>query len=332
MKVSVIIRTLNPHRETLGRVLQGLRGQSHPLEWTELLIIDNGSEPPLDAASLGLDWHPRARVVREDARGKIMAQRRGVCEAAPDCDLLLFVDDDNLLQDDYLAAGARIASEFPHLGAWGSGSIHLVFQQPPPKELRNLSWLLATLDYPYDVWSSLRDINYSIPVGAGMFVRRRVAEAWVKVLDASPLRRALWTHRQPPILFSEDTDLALTAPDLNLGTGVFPGLRIEHLVRAEKLNARRMLQLVENQQIAEVFLRRVRSLGLPTRGQRWRSALEEYARLIYRRGFDRRAQWHRLRGQARGRRIVRDYLAQHPEETPPPTPQPWDPVGGSGGL
>lgn len=314
LKVSVIIRTLNPHRPTLARVLGGLRRQTFPLAQTELLVIDNGSQPPLEASALELAWHPGARVVREDARGKIMAQRRGIVEAAADADLLLFVDDDNLLHEDYLAAGVRIAEEFAQLGAWGSGCIQLVLPQDPPAWLRQLTWLLATFDYPYDLWSSLREVNASIPVGAGMFVRRRVALRWVELLDASPMRRALWTNEHPPILFSEDTDLALTAPDLGLGTGVFRALRIEHLVRAEKLSPARMLHLVENQQRAAVILRRVRGLPAPPRWQRLTERVHGYAKLLWRHGMERRTQWHSLRGRALGEQMVRAYLQTHPAE------------------
>ena len=324
MKISIIIRTLNPHRPTLARVFEGLRRQTFPLAQTELLIVDNASQPPLDAATLGLAWHPNARVVREPTRGKIMAQRCGVRAASPDCDLVLLVDDDNVLREDYLETGARLAEEFRQLGAWGSGSIKLHFDQPPPASLSNLSRVLTTWKYPYDVWSSLRDLRaYSVPAGAGMFVRRAVADHWADTFDASPMRRALFLHENPPILFSEDTDLALTAPDMGLGTGIFPSLHIDHLVRAEKVSAERLLRLIENQQIAEAMIYAIRGLNVRTRFQRWRKVVNDHAKLAFLRGNDRRAHWHLLRGRARGERLVREYLAVHPEERPVTTPQPW---------
>ena len=322
--ISVIIRTHNPHLPTLGRVLDGLRRQTFPPGQTEWLIVDNASEPPLDAAALGLDGHARARIVREETRGKLMAQRCGIVSAPADSDLLLFVDDDNVLREDYLAVGARLSDDFPQLGAWGSGSVRLQHEKPFPEALRGLAFVLTTWDYPYDVWSSLRDMNYSVPAGAGMFVRRRVAQRWVEMLDASPVRRALWLHDRPAILFAEDTDLALTAPDLNLGTGIFRDLHIDHLVRAEKVFAARLLYLIENQQCSEVVLKAMRGLDRRTRSQRRRQWINDHAKLLFLRGQARLAQWHRLRGQAQGRRLVHDYLAAHPEEQPTPTRQPWD--------
>ena len=323
-KISIIIRTLNPHRPTLERVFEGLRRQTFPLAQTELLIVDNASEPPLDAATLGLGWHPDARVVREPTRGKIMAQRAGIRAASPDGDLMLLVDDDNVLREDYLATGARLAGEFAQLGAWGSGSIQLHFDQPPPASLGSLTRVLTTWKYPYAAWSSLRDLRaYSVPAGAGMFVRRAVANHWADTFDASPMRRALFLNEDPPILFSEDTDLALAAPDLDLGTGIFPSLHIDHLVRAEKVSEQRLLRLIENQQCAEAIIFAVRGLNARTRFQRWRKAINDHAKLAFLRGNERRAHWHLLRGQAQGRRLVNEYLAAHPGEQPPVTPQPW---------
>ena len=323
-KISIIIRTLNPHRPTLERVFEGLRRQTFPISQTELLIIDNASEPPLDAATLGLDWHPNARVIREPVRGKIMAQRCGVRSASADCDLMLLVDDDNVLREDYLENGAHLADNFAQLGVWGSGSIKLHFDQPPPASLGSLIRVLTTWEYPYAVWSSLRDLRaYSVPAGAGMFVRRAVAQHWADVFDASPMRRTLFLIESPPILFSEDTDLALAAPDLNLGTGIFPSLHIDHIVRSEKVSEERLLRLIENQQCAEMIIFAIRGLSVRTRFQRWRKAINDYAKLAFLRGTNRRAHWHLLRGQRQGRRLVGAYLAAHPGERPPVTPQPW---------
>ena len=323
-RISIVIRTLNPHPPTLARTLESLRAQTFPLAQTELLVVDNGSEPALDAATLGLDWHPAARIVREPTRGKMLAQRTGIRAASADCGLLLFVDDDNVFREDYLEIGARLAREFPQLGAWGSGTIRLRFEEPPPAALRSLLRVLTTWEYPYAAWSSVKDLRaYSVPAGMGMFVRRNVAGHWAELFDRSPIRRALWVDAPSPLLFTEDTDLALAAPDLGLGTGIFPELSIDHLVRREKIGAERMLGLIENLQRSEAIMRAVRGLDVTTRFQRWRKSVNDHAKLFFLRGLERRAHWSLLRGRARGRREVRDYLTAHPGEQPAITRQPW---------
>lgn len=112
--VSVIICTHNPRLHYLTRVLDALRGQTLPMEQWELLIIDNASQQPLTAATWNLSWHPRARIVREEELGLSAARMRGMREAASE--LLVFVDDDNVLDSDYLAQALSIGSEWPRLG------------------------------------------------------------------------------------------------------------------------------------------------------------------------------------------------------------------------
>ena len=95
MKLSVIICTHNPRPQYLSRALEALRSQTVPLAYWELLLIDNGSGEPL-ASGIDLSWHPG---------GGIFA-RRNLVLPPPDYaesprrkgDLLIFVDDDNVLQ------------------------------------------------------------------------------------------------------------------------------------------------------------------------------------------------------------------------------------------
>src|SRR6516165_7404390 len=93
VELSVIICTNNPLEEHLRRTLEALRAQTVSTSRWELLIIDNASEPPVDAGDLS--WHPRARVISETIPGLSFARVRGIREAIGD--LLVFVDDDNVL-------------------------------------------------------------------------------------------------------------------------------------------------------------------------------------------------------------------------------------------
>ena len=78
-------------------------------------MIDNGSQPPLQLPVVnGL---PPCRLIAEPTPGIAAARVRGIREAAGE--LIVFVDDDNLLDPAYLETAARIAESFPQLGAFG---------------------------------------------------------------------------------------------------------------------------------------------------------------------------------------------------------------------
>ena len=69
---------------------------------------------------LDLSWHPTSRVVHEPEPGLTPARLRALEEVRGE--LIIFVDDDNVLDPSYLTECMLIASQFPHLGAWGGQS------------------------------------------------------------------------------------------------------------------------------------------------------------------------------------------------------------------
>src|SRR5689334_750738 len=95
---SVIICTHNPRPDYFDRVLDALRSQTLPPEAWELLVIDNASQVPL-SRSLDISWHPAARHILERELGVAYARRRGIKEASSE--LIVFVDDDNVLDKQY---------------------------------------------------------------------------------------------------------------------------------------------------------------------------------------------------------------------------------------
>src|SRR5436190_1048189 len=114
--VTVVICTHNPREPYLQRVLEALRAQTFPLSNWELLVIDNASVSPLEGR-LELSWHPQGRIIRENELGLTPARLRGIAEGRSD--LLLFVDDDNVLDSDYVAQAAALAERLPIIGVFG---------------------------------------------------------------------------------------------------------------------------------------------------------------------------------------------------------------------
>src|SRR5688572_4101532 len=127
-EISVITCSHNPRPDYLERVLDALRKQTLDKSRWEFLLIDNSSQDSLEAR-VDLSWHSNARHIREGKLGLTHARLRGIREASGD--LLVFVDDDNILDDDYLDEALRVAEEWPRLGAWG-GQTRPGFEENPP--------------------------------------------------------------------------------------------------------------------------------------------------------------------------------------------------------
>src|SRR5262249_12334990 len=148
-----IICTHNPRPHYLRSVLNSLRRQTLPLKHWELLLVDNASQRPLTLDTPDLSWHPCGRIIREDQLGLAVARLRGVREAA--AEILLFVDDDNVLAQNYLEQALRIGHEWPMLGVWGSGAIIPEFEVDPPEHLREFLDLLALQRTSRPRWSNV---------------------------------------------------------------------------------------------------------------------------------------------------------------------------------
>src|ERR1039458_3938551 len=128
-QISVIICTHNLNQDYLRRTLGGLKRQTLVNSRWELLLIDNASARPL-SSEVDLTWHSNARHIREEELGLTPARLRGIRESSGE--LLVFVDDDNVLADNYLEVAIDVAAKHPHIGAFG-GSVRGEFETPPPE-------------------------------------------------------------------------------------------------------------------------------------------------------------------------------------------------------
>jgi len=236
--ISVIICTHNPRRNYLDRVLEALKAQTLSMEQWELLLIDNASNTLL-ASEIDLNWHPSARHIREEKLGLTPARLRGFQEAT--AETLVFVDDDNILDSDYLKNTLEIFQQYPDLGAIGGKSIP-EFEVEPEPWVKQFSVCLALRDlgeeaqvYSYSAASgSPKQYPAFAPIGAGLVLRRQSAEIYAKRITGNSIRLALGrTGKQ--LISGEDNDIVLTLLKAGWGVGYFPQLQLTHLISASRL-------------------------------------------------------------------------------------------------
>ncbi len=239
MDVSVIIPTHNPHEGRLRRTLAGLRAQGMDSNRWETLVIDNATSPPLDLPALEDAAPANLRIIREPLLGLTHARRRGFTEAgAP---ILLLVDDDNVLEPDYLGNLVRLFAEHPRVGACGGRSLAEFERQPNAWQLDFIG-LLALRDYGDTprISNGLRPngsarIQYpveSAPIGAGMGIRRAAAQSWL----ADTSGRQLSDRRGGELTSGGDNDIVLTVMEAGWEVAYFPELRLTHLIPAARLD------------------------------------------------------------------------------------------------
>ena len=300
-RISVVTCSHNPRADYLARVLDALRAQTiDPSRW-ELVIVDSASDDPL-AARIDLAWHPESRIVCEDAPGLTRARLRGIAESTGD--LLVFVDDDNVLDPDFLEQASRIYDSRPDIGSW-SGATRPGFDEPAPDWTRRHWGNLVIRDVPHDLWSNLPMLPDTMPCGAGLCVRRAVAIWYVKLHENGKRPFAL-DRNGTSLMSGGDNDLAACACDIGLGVGVFGAMRLVHLIPANRLSESYLLALSENIALSAIILRSFRappgSIAPPSLKKRAANALR-YALMSPR---DRRI----FRAVRRGERRALEHLAK----------------------
>lgn len=300
MHISVLICAHNPRADYLGRVLHSLRAQTLPLAQWELLLIDNASKVPLSTTA-DLAWHPSGRHVREEELGLTPARLRGVREAQGE--LLVFVDDDNVLQPDFLEIAAGIARDWPQLGTWG-GRVQPEFEQPPEEWTRPLWGLLAIREVTQDYWSNVPDLSSpAMPCGAGLCIRRSLALDYAQQLRNDGVRRKL-DRRGAELTSCGDSDLVLNVYARGFGSGVFARLKLTHLIPPVRVTEAYFLRLIEGMEYSRAMLNEMNgarensfSLRFP-----WLAHLSYWARFDAR---TRRRVAAALRGKIRADREIR---------------------------
>jgi glycosyltransferase involved in cell wall biosynthesis len=304
LDASVIICTHNPRSDYFTQVLDGLRNQTLPLHRWELLIVDNASRVPL-ASSCDISWHPTARHILERELGVAYARRRGIREAS--ADLIIFVDDDNVLDENYLAEAVKIGQEWPSLGVWGSGCIKGEFEVEPRESLR--SWL-PVREVAAPRWSNLAGFHLlgespeeAIPWSAGGCIRKEVAIAYCQFCDQSSLQ--IISHQGEGLLGGEDTEMCFVCCSRGLGVGIFPELRMTHLIPQRRVSEDYIVRFAEGTSISNTLLRYKWQHIIPQSPFSIKTLLTVLKTIFLYRGVDRKVRFAWVRALVKANRIIK---------------------------
>jgi glycosyltransferase involved in cell wall biosynthesis len=251
--VSVVIPTFNGAAR-LPRVLAALAAQDAPGVSFEVIVVDNAST---DETGLVIERDPAAaamasrgivcRTVYEPRQGLTYARICGV--KAAHGELVCFLDDDNIPDNDYIAKGSP-AFKDPEMGLAVS-RVRPDWEIEPPASIYRRRHLLAVNDYNGD-----EPITFTKPIaptiGAGMWVRR---EAFLKAVP--------W--QQPDRLITDRLGRGLCGGgDIEIGVLIYlagyerryiPQLRLAHRIPAARLENSYMRRLIIGTITGERLLR-----------------------------------------------------------------------------
>ncbi|RYZ19984.1 MAG: glycosyltransferase family 2 protein, partial [Chitinophagaceae bacterium] len=234
MNLTVVICAHNPNPNYLERVLDSLKKQTLSYEYWELLLVDNKSSQPLSEV-FDLSWHPQSRIVIEEKLGLIHARVRGVKEARNE--IIITVDDDTPLFDDYLEHALRIYRENPALGIIGGKTVPL-FEENPPNWLHEFYSCLAIRDLGdkplvEQLERNQKAANYPGCAPILIAPKRECMLQFIEYYDQNEAAQSLG-RKGSDLASGEDNDINLFIYKRGYALGYFPELKFYHIIPAKR--------------------------------------------------------------------------------------------------
>ena len=202
----------------------------------------------------------------------------------------------------------EIKDAWPTLGVWGSSAIVPEYEVEPASDLKTLEYLLAIRKTVTARWSNVYSCDDAIPWGAGLCVRASVADAYCRANSDSPI--LITGRRGKSLLAGEDDEIAYIACQLGLGIGVFPQLRLTHLIPKERVCREHLLKLAEGAKASIALLEYKWQGRFPRSPFRPWGILSILKNLIVGRGLERQVYLAHVRGLLMARRIIADARAK----------------------
>jgi glycosyltransferase involved in cell wall biosynthesis len=300
---TLVICAHNPRPAYLERVLASVREQSLGKDCWELIVVDNLSAVPL-ASNWDLSWHPRGRHVMEGELGLSAARRRAIKEASSD--LLIFVDDDNVLDPAYIARAVEIKHAWPRLGVWGAGVIIPEFEVQPTEYVKPLLHYLALREIGAPRWTNVFPCFEATPWGAGLCVRASVAAAYRQDCEQSSIQ--ITGRRGQAVLSGEDLEINYLACQSGYGMGIFPELKLTHLIPKQRITENYLLKIVEAAALANLLLDYKLEGRIPRSPFSARGSMSLLKNLLVHRGIGRRRSLANARAEIKARKIIADSM------------------------
>ncbi|UKJ07541.1 glycosyltransferase [Solitalea lacus] len=227
IKLSVIICCFNSSK-LLGPTLQALSLQkkTEPFSWEIIVVDNNSSDNTFEFAEnewkqLGSPF--KLLVVREPNAGLMNAREKG--KSVSSGEILIFCDDDNRLNENYVATVINEFENDQKLAALGGRGIP-VFETEKPKWFDKYA-----INYAVGKQKGAQSVIKNL-YGAGIALRK----SYLQKLYDSGFEPKLIGRKGSILLAGEDTELVFALQFMDVNIGYNDDLTFEHYLTSKRLN------------------------------------------------------------------------------------------------
>lgn len=243
----------------------------------EVLVVDNASTDDTAAVVKAFEqrWPGLAvRYLREERPGVAYARKTGIAAAAGEW--VVYVDDDCILERDWLDEAARFVETHPDVGAFGGRNV-LEWEYSPDDLSLAYGESLARQDWG-DEPKSVAATGKHCFCGAGLALRRDA------LLATGYLEKGQLRGRHPGSLAAgEDTEVQLVLRNAGWQICYVPTLRLRHWIPAQRMTLKYLKPLHHGFGMTEPYLRLLgerRALTLSNRWLAFRWAVHEMGSVL----------------------------------------------------
>jgi glucosyl-dolichyl phosphate glucuronosyltransferase len=240
---AIAICTYNPDLRLLARLLDALLPiiKSNK-EKVDVIIVDNNSSPPLNSYSEIQGFLcdvPNSQCITEIKQGLTAARCAAIkATLAP---IVVFFDDDNEPDPDYLEILSQYFEEYPNVGIWGPGHIEVEYMDAID------SWFLDNKEEfqqrrrPFAYICEPANWGPYYPNGTGFAVRRKILNEYLGAVENGKLQSS--GRKGTQLSSADDVQIVWEGMKLGFAAGMIPILKCNHLIPISKANFSYMARL-----------------------------------------------------------------------------------------
>ncbi|HEY0177200.1 MAG TPA: glycosyltransferase [Pedobacter sp.] len=231
---SIIICSYNPDEDLFIRCLNAVSRLSGSGLTMEVILVDNNSTVPLDGRAYIQDFLskvPFTKLLLVREQGLSYARMAGIEEAAG-ADIIFF-DDDNEPDTNYIEALTGLKTAYPNVAAWGPGCVDVDFISGIDEPL--LGYARAAFQDRHEeaiVYSNQRSWQSCYPFGTGLCVKKAYLEEYISLVKQNKF--TLTDRKGGQMSSGGDTQMVLFCISKGAAAGVAPELRLTHMVPAKR--------------------------------------------------------------------------------------------------
>lgn len=243
MNFTLITCTYNPNQFIFIRLIKSIENLKIPknskVEW---IIVDNNSPNRVAESDYIKDFLFRnkfTRIILEKTQGLTSSRIAGIKESK--YDWLVFFDDDNEPQEDFLEQLNELLPNYPEVVCWGPGRIRVEFTDET-----NNKWILTKKEvFQEKNFNKIQKTNIRgwhpyYPVGTGLVAHKDILLDYINKINIGIY--TLTDRKGKSLISGGDTQIVLNAQKLGFYAGIAPGLCLNHLINKGKANYKYILR------------------------------------------------------------------------------------------